>query len=128
MNKLLKTILIFFSGFTLGLLVTVIVIHYCEKQQGRAIYYIASKHSEEGKYDLSIALLNQSITKNSKDYGPFYLLGDIYKIKGNTELALLMYKKALKSIEKNTKNNKIIFDRRNIEKKIKEIETLNQSQ
>jgi tetratricopeptide (TPR) repeat protein len=100
MNKLLKTILIFFSGFTLGLLVTIIAIHYYEKHQATAIYYIASKHSEKEKYDMSIALLNQSITKNSKDYSPFYLLGDIYKIKGNTELALVMYKKASKNIKK----------------------------
>jgi len=124
MIRKLIPILIFVSGLIFGLLVAIITDHYHKKQKSKAAYYMAANYYEEGRYDLSAALLNQSIAIYSKDYGPFYLLGDIYKRKGNAKLALQMYKMALKGME--NENKKMLLDRQNLKKRIRELETIRQ--
>ena len=94
---------------------------YYEKQQAMSEYFIAGKYYEQGKDDLAIALLNQSISKYSENYGPYYLLGNLYIKKQNLEFALQMYKMALQTIAKKG-NIKAGIDKQNIEKKIDEIE------
>jgi tetratricopeptide (TPR) repeat protein len=123
MNIKIKLILCFVTGFIAGILFFILVNNEYVKQNAKAIYFVAGKYYEQENYDMAAALLNQSIAKFDGDYGPYYLLGNIYKIKSNSELSLQMYKLALNKID-NDNNKTILYDKKNIENKIQEIENV----
>ena len=56
---------------------------------------MASRACDSGDQDRAIILLVRASVEDPEYYLPFSLLGGIYSVRGNTELALEMYKRAL---------------------------------
>jgi len=83
----------------IGLIIGVATTYWLETkiwQAGAlATYGIAIQADDAGRQDEAAILLSQATIEDPNNYAPLALLGDIYLHKGNQELALTLYKKAL---------------------------------
>ena len=95
MKKLINISLIFISGVIIGAMSCYLFTHFINKNKSKAMYYLGIKEFESKNFDSSVAILNQAIAIDEKQYGPYYLLGIIYQKKGNIDFAKKMYNFAL---------------------------------
>jgi tetratricopeptide (TPR) repeat protein len=118
-RKTLKKILIFSSffifGFLIGVLTTYLFIRTIIQAQADVSCWQAMEYLEKNSYDHAIALLNQAIALNPKDYTFYLTLAEVYETKGNYEMALYEYECALSLCLKDSKDSGIC---KYIEKKL----------
>jgi tetratricopeptide (TPR) repeat protein len=60
---------------------------------------IAQQYEKSGDEDRAILILGQATAKDPEFYGSYEMLGDIYARRGNRQLALEMYNKALETFD-----------------------------
>lgn len=107
MNIRIKSFVILAAGVAVGgSLAYFLTMRYAEAQ-AKAMYHVGVEHHDEGKIDLSIAVLNRAVGKDSTISGPLQLLGRIYSAKGGLDLALDTYSDALENI--GVKTNRIDY-------------------
>lgn len=120
-NKFIFVVSIIMS-FIVGVLVCYVVISAYNKQQAKASFYLAGQYYKENNYNYAAYYAVQSITKNQEEYGPLYLLGNIYASNGDYQLAEQMFKMALNKIDNQTNHQKgYLIDKNNIQLKLENL-------
>lgn len=123
MFKKWNLLIVFAVGCVVGVVGGYAAFSYSNKQQAKALFYLAGQYYEQKKYSIAGYYTSQSIAKNSDEYSSFNLLGDIYNISGEYELAGEMYKSALNRVDKKVIENKAYqHDKDNILAKIANLE------
>ena len=99
-NAILMCAVVGACGLMIGAAITYRLDIAIWRDRALAAYGMAMQANDAGKQDEAIILLSQAIIANPNNYEPLSLLANLFWHRGNRQLALELYRKALDVADK----------------------------